>query len=386
MTWLDWLILTATLLLAGSGFFRGFIVGALSLAGFAVGAVVGTRLAGTLLPAGSASPYAPAFGLLGALLAGGVLATGLEGIGLRIRMMTSRVPLLGFADGVLGAMLSACVALGIFWILAAVALEAPGGESLRRDIQRSAILQRLNALLPPSGPILHALARFDPLPAISGPQPGVSAPPPAIANEPAIRAATASVVRVLGTACGLGIEGSGWVAAPGIVVTNAHVVAGEQDTTVEVHGSGPALAATAILFDPHNDVAVLRVPGVGEPPLPLAADPQDGQAGAIVGYPQDGPLDAQPGRIGQTQSTLTQDAYGNGPVSRLITPLRGLVRPGNSGGPIIDSHGQVITTVFAATVGSQEHGGYGVPNSVVAGDLDRAQQGAGAVGTGSCAG
>jgi hypothetical protein len=178
MTSLDWIIVGATALFAISGFFRGFIVGALSLAGFVGGALVGTRVASSLLPTGAMSPYAPAFGLFGAVLAGGILASGLEGLGLRLRRAVRLAPL-GLLDGLLGAALSACVALGIAWILGAVALQAPGVGSLRRDIQRSVILQRLNELLPPSGSLLNALARFDPLPAIEGPQAGVTARRPA---------------------------------------------------------------------------------------------------------------------------------------------------------------------------------------------------------------
>src|SRR5439155_4443410 len=98
----------------------------------------------------------------------------------------------------------------------------------------------------------------------------------AIARDPQVAAATGSVVRVLGTACGLGVEGSGWVAGPGVVVTNAHVVAGERDTTVQVRGTGPHLDATAAVFDAHNDVAVLRVSGLGAPALSAAAHPPPG--------------------------------------------------------------------------------------------------------------
>ena len=138
-----------------------------------------------------------------------------------------------------------------------------------------------------------------------------------------MRLAARSVVRVLGTACGLAIEGSGWVAAPDEVVTNAHVVAGEQDTTVEIEGHSPSLPAQAIAFDPTDDVAVLRVPELGLPVLSLAGDPPSGRAGAILGYPENGPFAARAGRIGATQRVLTQDAYGNGPVSRLLRRCAG---------------------------------------------------------------
>src|SRR5581483_59096 len=232
VTGVDWLIVAFTALLAIYGYLQGFIVGALSLAGFAIGALVGTRVGPLLLPSGSHSPDAPLFGLLGALLAGGVLASGFEGLGLRARAAL-RIPGLRAIDGLLGSALTACVGLGIAWIIGSVALQSSGSPALRADIQRSAILRGLNQLLPPSGPILHALARFDPLPSVRGPAADVPPPTSGILASPGVRGARASVVRVLGSACGLGIEGSGWVAGPGEVVTNAHVVAGETDTVVQ---------------------------------------------------------------------------------------------------------------------------------------------------------
>jgi S1-C subfamily serine protease len=384
---LDWLIVAFAAILAFFGFRQGFIVGVLSFGGFALGAFLGTRLAPHVLPQGSASPYAPAFGLLGALLGGAILATGLEGLGFRLRRVLI-VPGIGVLDGALGAILGVALALGIVWIAAAVAGQAPGQDQLRADIQRSAILRRLNQVLPPSGAILDALARLDPLPSITGPSPNVAAPEPAIAGGRGVRIASRGVVRVDGTACGLAIEGSGWVAAPDLVVTNAHVVAGEQDTTVEVDGRPPSMTAEPVAFDPTDDVAVLRVPELGLAPLSLAADPASGTAGAILGYPENGPFDVQPGRIGRTQTVITQNAYGQGPVSRLLTPLRGLIRPGNSGGPLVDVDGHVLTTVFAATVHSSPRGGYGVANDTVATVLRQAgasvREGS-QVSTGACA-
>jgi S1-C subfamily serine protease len=361
VTQLDWLIVAFAAILAILGFRQGFIVGALSFCGFVLGAFLGTRLAGLVLPQGSTSPYAPAFGLLGALLGGAILASGLEGVGFRLRR-TLIVPGMGAIDGVLGAALGAALALGIVWIAAAVAGQTPGQSHLQADIQRSAILRKLNQVLPPSGPILNALARLDPLPSISGPSPDVAAPEPAIARAPDVRRAARSVVRVDGTACGLAIEGSGWVAAPDVVVTNAHVVAGESDTTVEVGGEPPSLPAEPLAFEPQHDIAVLFVPELGLPSLSFATSTAAGTPGAILGYPENGPFDVQPARIGRTQDVVTQNAYGQGPVTRLLTPLRGLVRPGNSGGPLLDDGGQVLTTVFAATVDSNVRGGYGVAN------------------------
>ncbi len=384
MTQLDWIIVAFAAILASFGFRRGFIVGVLSFGGFALGAFLGTRLGPLLLPQGSASPYAPAFGLIGALLAGAILASGLEGIGFKLRRFLI-VPGMGVLDGLLGAALGAALGLGIVWILAAVAAQTPGQDRLRADIQRSAILSELNALMPPSGSVLNALARLDPLPQVAGPSPNVAAPQPAVARAPGVARAARSVVRVLGTACGLAIEGSGWVAEPGVVVTNAHVVAGEQDTTVEVAGSSPGLPARPIVFDPTRDIALLRVPDLNVPSLGLVSEPPSGRAGAILGYPENGSFDVQPGRIGRTQPVLTDNAYGQGPISRLLTPLRGLVRPGNSGGPLVDAYGNVLTTVFASTVGGGggPAGGYGVANSSVAHAV--ADAGSGPVSTGPCA-
>jgi S1-C subfamily serine protease len=387
VTVLDWIIVAFAAVLASFGFRRGFIVGALSFVGFAGGAFLGTRLGPVVLPHGSSSPYAPAFGLFGALLAGAILASGLEGVGWRLRRALA-IPGLGVIDGAFGAALGAALGLGVAWILAAVAAQAPGDANLRKDIQRSVILRELNVLLPPSGPILNALARLDPLPHLSGPSANVPAPLPQIAKEPAVRAAAGGVVRVLGTACGLAIEGSGWVAEPGIVVTNAHVVAGEQDTTVEAGGRPPGLAAQPIAFDPTDDVAVLRVPGLEAPSLSLKPEPLSGTPGAILGFPENGPFRAEPGRIGRTQTVATQDAYGRGPVERLLTPLLGVVHPGNSGGPLVGGDGRVLTTVFAGTVGGGRPGGYGVANATVASVLERARPRAAqglAVSTEACA-
>jgi hypothetical protein len=382
VTTIDWLIVVFAVGMAVLGYHQGFIVGALSLVGFVVGAVVGTRLGAKLIGDGSMSPYAPLFGLFGALLGGTILSSGLEGLGLHLRRRVT-VQMLGALDGLLGAVLSAALALGISWVAGAVALQTPGPRELRRDIQRSQILRRLNDALPPSGVILNALARFDPFPHVTGP--GANVPPPreAIARDPDVIAAGGSVVRVLGTACGLGIEGSGWVVGPGTVVTNAHVVAGEDDTIVQVRGSGPRLDAQAIAFDSNNDVAVLRVQGLGASALSFASSTDSGTAGAVLGYPRNGPFAIRAARLGQTRSVITQDAYGHGPITRTVTSLRGLVEPGNSGGPVVDGAGRVLTTVFAATRGGDSRGGYGVPNAVVRQVVSGAQ---GSVDTGPCAG
>ncbi len=378
MTGVDWIIIGFVALMALWGYAQGLVVSALSLAGFAVGAFAGSRLAPLLLEQGSSSPYAPLFSLITALVIGGVTAIVFEavGIGLRRRML---FPFADVADGIGGAVLVATLALGLVWIAGAVALQTPGARQYRKDIQRSEILQKLNEVLPPSGPILNAFARVDPFPQITGPEANVPPPTSRILRDADVRRAHDSVVKVLGTACGLAVQGSGWVAEPDVVVTNAHVVAGEDDTTVRVDG-GDELDAQAIAFDPHNDVAVLRVPGLGAPALGRDMGAPVGEAVAILGFPKNGPYRPVAGRLGETRTVVSRDAYGAGPVRRRMTALRGRIRSGNSGGPAVDENGRVVATVFAATT-SGTPGGFGVPPGIVRSALRSAT---GPVDTGPC--
>jgi len=380
VTVLDWGIVAFTLALALWGHRQGLIVGTLTLIGFAVGAFAGSRLGPLLLNQGSDSPYAPLCAALGALVAGALVAVTLESFALGLRTRIVRGRGMRLADGAGGAALVASVALGLVWVFGAVALHVPGTARLRADVQRSLILRGLNRVLPPTGPILNALNRVDPAPSIVGPATPVAPPDPTIASDPDVERAAASVVRVLGTACGLGVEGSGWVVAPGVVVTNAHVVAGEDDTTVSTRG-GAALPATPIHYDPENDLALLRVEA-GLSALRIAPDPKSGTAGAVLGYPENGPYAVSPARLGETRDTVSEDSYGRGPVSRPIASLRGEVRSGNSGGPIVDGQGRVLGTVFAATT-SGTPGGFAVPDEVVKKALREISS---PVGTGACTG
>jgi S1-C subfamily serine protease len=379
MTILDWGIVAFTLALAMWGYRQGLIVGTLTLCGFAIGAFVGSRVGPLLLNQGSESPYAPLCAGLGALLGGAVMAVALESFALGLRAKLVRGRGLHLADGAGGAALIASVALGLVWVFGAVALHAPGTTRLRADVQQSLILRSLNDVLPPSGPILQALNRVDPAPSIVGPAAPVAPPDPKTASVPDVEAAGASVVRVLGTACGLGIEGSGWAAAPGVIVTNAHVVAGEDDTTVTTQ-EGASFDATPVYYDPENDLALLRV-DVGLPLLAIAPGPQSGDAGAILGYPENGPYSATPARLGETRDTIAEDSYGRGPIHRAIVSLRGSVRSGNSGGPIVDTRGRVMGTVFATTT-SGAPGGFAVPDDRVEAALIEMST---SVDTGPCA-
>lgn len=344
------------------GYRQGLVVGVLTLLGFAIGAFAGSRLAPLLLSEGSKSAYAPLFAALGALLVGALVAVTLESLALGLRERLVRGRVLHFADGAGGAALIAAVALGLIWVFGAVALHAPSTAELRSDVQRSVILRQLNNLLPPSGPVLNALNRVDPAPSVAGPTGPVAPPDAAIASDPDVRRVSRSVVRVLGTACGLGVEGSGWIAAPGLVVTNAHVLAGEDDTSVTTIDSA-SLDATPVHYDPDNDLALLQIdPSI--PALDISPKPQHGTGGAVLGYPENGPYAVSPARLGDTSTVISEDSYGNGPIQRQIAFLRGSVRSGNSGGPLVDSQGRVMATVFAATT-SGPLGGFAIPNDVV---------------------
>jgi S1-C subfamily serine protease len=380
VTVLDWAIVAFTIAFAMWGYRQGLIVGVLTLCGFLAGAVAGSRIAPLLLSEGSSSPYAPLFAALGALLAGGLVALTLESLALGLRERLVRGSTLRLADGAGGAALIAAVALGLVWVFGAVALHAPGTAKLRGDVQRSLILRQLNDVLPPSGPVLNALNRIDPAPSITGPTTPVARPDAAVASDPDVRRASRSIVRVLGTACGLGVEGSGWVAAPGLVVTNAHVIAGEDDTTVNTI-DGASLEAVPVRYDPANDLAVLQI-GASIPPLPIAPVAPRGTAGAVLGYPENGPYAVSAARMGDVNTVISEDAYGNGPIQRQIASLRGRVRSGNSGGPLVDPSGRVMATVFAATT-SGPPGGFAIPNDVVRSALSESRE---PVDTGPCTG
>ena len=375
MTLVDWLAVGLVLAAALGGAAQGFVWSGMSLVGMAAGAVLGGRLAPLVLARGSSSPYAPAIALAGAVTLALVFEVLASGLGAAVRRRERRY--VRELDSAAGVVAGALIGLIVVWVLGVMALQLPGHTQLREAMQRSLVLQRLNSIVPPRS-VLNTLARIDPFPRFAGPPVPTQPPDPRVLRQPGVRGAAPSVVRVLGTACGLGVEGSGWVARPGFVVTAAHVVAGEDDTTVTTL-SGETLRAETVAFDSRNDVAVLRVFGLTAPPLPLA-DPVVNTSVAIVGYPENGPLDAVPGRIGSTSTVISEDAYGDGPVSRTVTSLSGEVRHGNSGGPAVNAAGAVETTVFAARLNGG--GGYGVPASIVRRALASAR---GSVSTGRCA-
>jgi S1-C subfamily serine protease len=374
VTVVDWVALALVLLAALGGAVQGLVWSGLSLAGLIAGAFLGGQLAPLVLANGSSSRYAPVVALVAAVTLAVTFEVVGSTVGATIRRH-ERAQSLRLLDSAGGVVAGALIGLGVVWVLGAMALQLPGQTALRHAVQRSAVLERLNAIVPPRT-LLNALARIDPFPSLAGPPVPTEAPDPRVLARPGVRAAAPSVVRIVGTACGLGIEGSGWVARPGLVVTAAHVVAGEDDTTVTF--TSGTLPAQAVFFDPQEDIAVLSVPGLTLQPLRLV-DPRPGTSVAIVGYPENGPLDAVPGRIGGTSTVLAPDAYGR-VVRRTVTSMSGDIQHGDSGGPAVDASGAVEATVFAARLGGP--GGYGVPASIVRRDLASAR---GRVSTGPCA-
>ena len=331
VTGIDWVILGAVALLALFGWAQGFIAGALALAGSprARGSPRGS--APLVLPEGDESQWAPAFALVGAIVAGGVLAASFEGAGSAIcaggslARVRGRRPCAGRGpDRVRGPALA--------WVLGAVALQA--APDIRRDVQRSVVLRQLNAVLPPTGPLLNTLRRARPVPAhrrSRGPRAGA-------ARGDRARSGGRRVARERGqdprhARAGVGVEGSGWVARPGVVVTNAHVVAGQDDTRVLPGGRDPGLDAQAIHFDPRNDLAVLRVPGLDAPALDIASDPESGHLGGDPRLPAQRPVrrarrppraDArgrQPGRLrARAGAAADRRPAGRGALGQLRRP------------------------------------------------------------------
>ncbi|HXH88302.1 MAG TPA: MarP family serine protease [Gaiellaceae bacterium] len=377
VTTVDWIALAVIAVAGLNGLRLGLVAGVFSLAGIVAGAYVGAKLAPQLFSGGE-SAYTPLVALGGAVVLGAVLRSVAGMAGGAVRSSLLVIPPLRVLDTLGGLALGAATGLALIWVVGAVALHLPGQSELRQHVQESRILRQVNRQVPPSR-LLDAISRVDLLDRIAGPQARVAPPDPALLRDAGVRRARASVLRVTGTACGLGIQGSAWAARPNLVVTNAHVVAGMRDAEID-DGEGDDRDAVVVHFDPRNDVAVLRVAGLDARPLELV-DPVEGTAVAILGYPENGPFTATAGRIGQTGNVLTDDAYGRGPVSRKITTLRGLVRHGNSGGPAVDGEGRVQATIFAARIGSPS--GYGVPTEIVRAAL--AQAGS-PVSSGPCVG
>jgi S1-C subfamily serine protease len=350
----------------------GFLAGVFSLVGVVVGVAAGSRIASSLMPEYGHPIYGAGI-TLGSILAFAVLGEVIaRTIGGSIRNRLSS-PTSETLDGFGGAVLGFALSLVLVWAVGVFALQSPPLAELHPAVQDSRILQSLKERMP-SGLLTQAVADLEPLPKIEGPEPEVAAPEGSIIRDPDVQAASARTLRVRGIACGYGVEGSGWVAGRNLVVTNAHVVAGE---------TRRHLPAKVVVFDEKNDIAVLRVKGLGLTPLHLAA-PKPGQVVAVIGFPENGPLDIEPARTDSTQLVRSSDAYDSGPVERVVTRFRVYVRPGNSGGPAVNEYGRVVSTIFASRSGS-DNSGYGIPSRIVHRHLKVAADRSAPVSTEGCA-
>jgi S1-C subfamily serine protease len=354
----DVLLLLGVAAFAVLGAHRGLAAQALSLGGLALGAVLGSIVAPHLFSENST--WLPVAGLLGAVVGAFLLSFAARALARPVRGFLSAHPPLATFDRIGGIALGALIALAIGWLLAVLALYQPA-LGLRAEVRGSAILPRLLSAVPPDR-VLQALNRFDPLPllpALEGPLPP---PDPSVLRSPAALTAAESVVKLQGTACGVGTQGSGWVVNAGLVATNAHVIAGHDSTSVLVP-TGETLSARPVYVDVTNDIALLQVRGLEVRSLETSTRDDGSQPVALLGYPKNGPLVATAGTAGAPRTVLSPDAYGQGTRARVVVPLRGSVRPGESGGPVVDRRGRVVGMIFGGT--RDRTGGYAVPVNLV---------------------
>jgi S1-C subfamily serine protease len=356
------------------GAHRGLAAQALSLGGLALGAVLGSLVAPHLLSDNSA--WIPVAGLLGALVGALVLGSLAGTLGPPVRAFLAAHPPFATLDRIGGIALGGLIALAIGWLVAVLALHQPS-LGLRGEVRASAILPRLLSAVPPDQ-VLQALNRFDPLPLLPGLQEPLPPPDPSVLQSRGALAASDSVLKLQGTACGVGTQGSGWVVRRGLVATNAHVIAGHEGTRV-LAPNGQSLSGRPVYVDATNDIALLRVRGLETGSLATNAQGERPQPVALLGYPRNGPLTATAGTAGTPRTVLSPDAYGRGTRPRVVVPLRGAVQPGESGGPVVNRRGRVVAMIFGGT--RDGTGGYAVPVDLV---LDAASERLRPVPSGPC--
>ena len=391
MNLLDWLLVVLVLTYALSGYWQGFITGAFATTGLLLGGLFGVWLAPTALGDAQPSVFVSLGALFIVILCASLGQALLQFAGARIRDRITWQPVRA-VDAAGGALLSAVAVLLVAWALG-VAISGSGIQGITAQVRSSAVLAEVDEVLPASAD--NALGAFNDVVG-SGFFPQYLDPfaperivevgpgPKRLLTDPDVEAAGAAVVKVRGTnQCGRGVEGTGFVYADGRVMTNAHVVAGVSDPEVEI--GGDAVVAEVVHYDPDLDIAVLAVDTTGYPTLSFDTGAQPREGVAIVGYPLDGPYDVQPGRIRSEQRLRSPDIYGDGSVIRSVFALRGLVRPGNSGGPILSSAGDVVGVVFAASVTDTDTG-YALTAEQVGRSAVTGVAGSDAVSTGDCAG
>jgi S1-C subfamily serine protease len=386
---LDWVLLVIVVLYAVSGYWQGFITGAFATVGLLIGGVVGVWLAPTAL--GDATPSilvslaAVFIVIVCASLGQALLQVG----GARLRDKITWQPARA-VDAVGGAVLSGAAALLVAWALG-VALSGSGLHGITPLVQKSKVLAEVNRILPAEAS--SKLSAFNDVVGTTffprylepfAPERIVPVPPGPrrMLTDPDVQRAGADVVRIRSTnSCHQGIEGSGFVYAPDRVMTNAHVVAGVTTPEVDIHQT--EVPARVVYYNAELDVAVLSVPTGTVRPLRFSAAAA-GDAVAILGFPQNGPYDVQAARVRADQRLRSPDIYGHGTVIRDVLSLRGLIRPGNSGGPVVDSAGHVVGVVFAASVTSSDTG-YALSSGQVAQAAASGRLASQAVSTQGCA-
>lgn len=390
MNVVDWLIIVLAIVVAYTGWSRGFLVGLLSFVGFVGGALAGLWLVPRVL-GGLETGLGSA--LLGILLVLGMASIGqglLAWAGSWIRAQLTSEPARHF-DAVSGALLSVGGLLIAAWAIG-FALSTSAIPYASAAVRESTILHHIDDVVPVSGDRLQstfqevvASGAFPEVVAPWVPEPIVEADPPnrAIDNDPEIEAASSSVLKVVGRApeCNRLIEGTSFVVASERVMTNAHVVAGVVEPKVFV-GDSP-LDARVVVFNPFTDVAVLAVPGLERPALDFTRNAEPGADAAVVGYPNNGPLSLEPARVRGEHALVGRDIYGENETTRDVLSVRGSVRQGNSGGPLIADDGTVYGVIFAASMTDPDTG-YALTYTEIARALETGAAAEDAVSTGRC--
>ncbi|MBJ7000755.1 MarP family serine protease [Streptomyces griseofuscus] len=393
MDLLDLILVLVILLYAASGYRRGLVAGCVSLAGFVGGAVVGVWAlpwVTGLVARGTAT--ATVLAVLTVLVPAAVGHELAGRLALRLRGGLDKGPL-RVVDGVGGAAANAVAVLIVAWVAASVLSAAPS-PALTTAIRDSSLLGAVQRTMPETTPAWFSRATsaltdagfpqvFNPFENESTAQ--VPRPTGDSVTAAATNAAKASTVKIEGVSGSEGREGSGFVFAPGRVMTNAHVVAGIARPSVRVGGVGPVYPARVVLFDPDRDVAVLYVPGLTAPVLRFDTSASRGDSAVVAGYPQDGSLNLQAATVGNLVRATGQNIYSDGAVTREIYSIRSTVRPGNSGGPLLTTDGRVFGVVFARSTSDAETG-YVLTASEVAADAQRAATATAAVDTGALVG
>jgi Trypsin-like peptidase domain/Colicin V production protein len=387
MSWVDIVIIVWVALAALRGRSLGALTQLLSLVGFiaglAIGAVLAVPIAGRL-HVDAARTVVTASVVLGVAVLG---AIGGNTLG-KWANVTMRRLRLGSVDAVFGAVVAGLGALLSAWLVAGLFTQSTVGW-LARPIQRSAVLTGLDAVMPPVPSVIARAQAFVSNEVFPAAFAAVTQPTTTSVQLPTLRATAAlaggvapSVLKVVASGgCGVTRDGTSFVVAPGLVITNAHVVAGEPTVTV-VTPKGPTHAAL-LVFDPSLDVAVLRVLGLTLPPIALhTALTATGTQGAVVGFPGGGPRRATPAGVAGSLSAQGRDVYGGSLVSRPIYAVTASVLPGNSGSPLITG-GAAIGMVFSRSL-SQPGLAYAIRASALEGEVTRAQHLTASVGPGAC--